>query len=135
VEQLSFERGGPERLLSTYPLLTLCLEALAGDAQGLEADIGRLTARLATLRRLALDVARRVDEGHAPTVEAATLKYLGNTYENDVVDFARRVCRRVPDPVLHASFEQALLASPGFAIRGGAADVLLSLVARQETRV
>ena len=137
VEQLSFERGGPERLLSTHPLLARCVQALAGDTDAgpdLEVDLGRLTARLATLRRLALDVARRVDEGHAPTVEAATLKYLGNTYENDVVDFARRVCRRVPDPALRASFEQALLASPGFTIRGGAADVLLSLIARQETR-
>lgn len=137
VEQLSFERGGPERVLSTYPLLARCVEALAGDpphAGDLCIDLGRLTARLATLRRLALQVARLVDEGQAPTVEAATLKYLGNAFENDVVDFARRVCRRIPDPALRAAFDQALLASPGFTIRGGAADVLLSLIAKQETR-
>jgi len=137
VEQLSFERGGPERVLSTYPLLARCLQALDTDpvsARDLHIDLGRLTARLATLRRLALDVARRVDDGHAPTVEAATLKYLGNTFENDVIGFARRVCRRIPDPDLRAAFDQALLASPGFTIRGGAADVLLSLITRQESR-
>jgi alkylation response protein AidB-like acyl-CoA dehydrogenase len=138
VEQLSFERGGPERVLSTYPLLARCADALAAmpgaDAAHLHADLGRLVARLATLRRLALDVARRVDDGEAPTVEAATLKYLGNAFENDVIGFARRVCHRAADPVLRAAFDQALLASPGFTIRGGAADVLLSIITRQETR-
>nr|WP_237535478.1 acyl-CoA dehydrogenase family protein [Streptomyces sp. SID3343] len=137
VEQLSFERGGPERVLSTYPLLARCVETLAADparARDLHTDLGRLAARLATLRRLALDVARQVDAGHAPAVEAATLKYLGNAFENDVVDFARRVCHHTPDPALRTAFDQALLASPGFTIRGGAADVLLSLIAKQETR-
>jgi acyl-CoA dehydrogenase len=137
VEQLSFERGGPERILSTYTLLAQCLDALTavpGEAAHLHADLGRLTARLATLRRLALQVARLIDDGDAPTVEAATLKYLGNAFENDVIDVARRVCRRTANVALRAALDQALLASPGFTIRGGAADVLLSIVTKQETR-
>lgn len=129
-EQLSFERGGPERFLSTYPLFALAL-TYAGPEQ--KAALGRLVARLATLRRLARNVAESVDAGAAPVVEAATLKYLGNAFENDVVAFARESCG--PDrPELTAAWGQALLASPGFTIRGGAADVLLSIIAKQETR-
>ncbi|MCF2532453.1 acyl-CoA dehydrogenase family protein [Yinghuangia soli] len=132
-EQLSFERGGPERFLSTYPLFALALEAAPKGEADVEREIGRLVADLATLRRLARNVAASLDDGAAPIVDAATLKYLGNAFENDVVDFAGRIC--TPErPDLHAAWAQALLASPGFTIRGGAADVLLSIIAKQETR-
>ncbi|MGW0658473.1 acyl-CoA dehydrogenase family protein [Streptodolium elevatio] len=133
-EQLSFERGGPERFLSTYPLFALAVrDAASVGSDDLKAALGRLVARLATLRRLAWKVATSLDGGAAPVVDAATLKYLGNAFENDVIDFARRLC--APDrPELSAAWGQALLASPGFTIRGGAADVLLSIIAKQETR-
>ncbi|MCF2533644.1 acyl-CoA dehydrogenase family protein [Yinghuangia soli] len=129
-EQLSFERGGPERFLSTYPLFALVLEHAGPEHR---AAVGRLVARLATLRRLAWNVAASLDAGAAPIVDAATLKYLGNAFENDVVDFARQTAR-TGTPALAEACAQALLASPGFTIRGGAADVLLSIIAKQETR-
>jgi alkylation response protein AidB-like acyl-CoA dehydrogenase len=133
VEQLSFERGGPERVLSSYQLLAQCADrfpATAGDKQVTE--LGVLTARLATLRRLCLTVAQQMDAGRAPVQEAATLKYLGNAFEQDVVEFARGLlgAQPVPDPL----FAHTLLSSPGFSIRGGAAEVMLALIARQETR-
>ncbi|MGH3392881.1 MAG: acyl-CoA dehydrogenase family protein, partial [Actinomadura sp.] len=129
VEQLSFERGGPERVLSTYPLLA---ELLAASPDG-TVELGVLTARLATLRRLARDVAGLLDRGAAPVQEAATLKYLGNAFEQDVIEAARGVLGG-PDAGPGSAYGRALLASPGFTVRGGAADVLLSLIARQETR-
>jgi alkylation response protein AidB-like acyl-CoA dehydrogenase len=133
VEQLSFERGGPERVLSSYPLLARCAGLLPADASDRQlTELGALTARLATLRRLCLSVARHMDAGKAPVREAATLKYLGNAFEQDVVEFARGILgtRARPDPL----FAHALLSSPGFSIRGGAAEVMLSLIARQEAR-
>jgi acyl-CoA dehydrogenase len=125
VEQLSFERGGPERFLSSYALLADLL-GVAGPA-GLQAELGELTARLATLRRIAWQVSTRLDAGEAPVTEAATLKYLGNAFETDVIEVARRVFGAG-----HAGFGEALLASPGFSLRGGAAEVMLALMARQE---
>lgn len=129
-EQLSFERGGPERFLSTYPLFALVLDHAGPEDR---AAVGRMVARLATLRRLAWNVAASLDAGAAPIVDAATLKYLGNAFENDVIGFARQACR-ADRPALTAAWGDALLASPGFTIRGGAADVLLSIIAKQETR-
>ncbi|GAA4491500.1 acyl-CoA dehydrogenase family protein [Rhodococcus olei] len=131
VEQLSFERGGPERVLSTYPLL---VEILASPELGLSREeLGRIVARLAVLRRLCRLVAQELDRGCAPMQEAATLKLLGNTFERDVIELARSALS-ARDRGLGSSFAQALLASPGFSIRGGAADVLLSIIAKQEAQ-
>jgi alkylation response protein AidB-like acyl-CoA dehydrogenase len=135
VEQLSFERGGPERVLSTYPLLaSIVARAEEVRARNLQSRLGTLVARLTGLRRMCWDVAGQLDAGRAPVQEAATLKLLGNSFERDVIEFAREVSggtENGPDSLLG----QALLASPGFSIRGGAADVLLSIIAKQESRI
>ncbi|RVU28068.1 acyl-CoA dehydrogenase [Streptomyces antnestii] len=134
VEQLSFERGGAERVLSSYPVLVDLIAATAeAQAHELQGLLGSLTARLAVLRRMCWDVARSLDAGEAPVQQAATLKYLGNTFEHDVIDALRStdLCR---DAARDSVFGQALLASPGFGLRGGAAEVLLSVIAKQEAR-
>jgi len=136
VEQLSFERGGPERFLSSYTLLGELL-AFAGEHGGrapdglgeLRAGLGTLAARLATLRQITWQVATRLDAGQAPVVEAATLKYLGNAFETDVIESSRRAFGAGAG---RPGFREALLASPGFSLRGGAAEVMLSVMARQE---
>lgn len=135
VEQLSFERGGPERVLSTYPAFSALLDAAcARDADaGVLRDLGSLVARLTVLRRLCWQVAAGVDDGRPQVQEAAVLKYLGNAFEQDLVEVLRQV-PTLPGSALERVYADAQLASPGFGIRGGAADVLLSIVARQETR-
>jgi alkylation response protein AidB-like acyl-CoA dehydrogenase len=135
VEQLSFERGGAERVLSSYPALVELLAMTAarqGDGR-LQELAGALVARLAVLRRLCFEVASAMDGGHAPVQQAAALKYLGNAFERDVIE-ALRHTGRYPDPRPDDVLGQALLASPVFGLRGGSAEVLLSLIARQEAR-
>ncbi|MFD7292234.1 acyl-CoA dehydrogenase family protein [Streptomyces sp. NPDC059897] len=137
VGQLSFERGGAERVLSSYPVLVALLAEAAGTGHGipdsLSASIGSLTARLTVLRRLCWDVASAMDRGETPVRAAAALKYLGNAFENDVVEAFREASAGLP-PTADSDFGQALLAAPAFGLRGGASDVLLSLIAREETR-
>ncbi|MER5768623.1 acyl-CoA dehydrogenase family protein [Streptomyces sp. NPDC001985] len=135
VEQLSFERGGAERALSSYPVLVELIAETArqADDRELHALLGTLVARLAVLRRLCYDVAAAMDAGRAPVQQAAALKYLGNAFEHEVIEALRRtgLCR---EPSFDGTFGQALLASPAFSLRGGSAEVLLSLIARQEAR-
>ncbi|WP_329236354.1 acyl-CoA dehydrogenase family protein [Streptomyces sp. NBC_01460] len=135
VEQLSFERGGAERALSSYPVLVELIAETARrrNDRELHALLGSLVARLAVLRRLCFDVAGAMDAGQAPVQQAAALKYLGNAFEHDVIEALRRtdLCQ---DPSFDGVFGQALLASPAFSLRGGSAEVLLSLIARQEAR-
>ena len=131
-EQLSFERGGMERVLSTYPLFA----AFAGldlDAAG-RAAAGTLLARLMTLRELACQVAGAMDAGQAPAAAAAVLKYLGTTFEREVVDVVRTVSEVTPArgaDGFAGLLAQAQLAAPGFSIRGGTDEMLLTIVSRQ----
>lgn len=134
-EQLAFERGGPERVLTTYPLLADLLRDAAPHAPALAEELGRLTARLGVLRRLCHTIAEMLDADKSPVQEAATCKYLGNTFERDVLNLARRALSAAgaaASPELRRALADALLASPGFSLRGGASEVLLSIITRDE---
>ncbi|MDQ0381364.1 acyl-CoA dehydrogenase family protein [Amycolatopsis thermophila] len=133
-EQLAFERGGMERVLSTYPLLEAVLAA--PGAAGHAAAIGTALARLATLRRLAWRVALALDTGEAPVHQAAMLKDLGTTFEGDVNELAREVLAIEPDPAASGAaglLAEGVLAAPGFTIRGGTTEVLRVIIARGAT--
>jgi acyl-CoA dehydrogenase len=135
-EQLAFERGGPERLLSTYPLLVALVEwSSEHEDPAAVTAIGQLVARLKALRRLAFEVAMAMDAGEAPVTRAAMLKHAGTAFEQSVAEVARRLTGIEPDPTgdgLARLLAQALLAGPGFTIRGGSSDVLLGIIARAE---
>jgi acyl-CoA dehydrogenase len=131
--ELAFERSGPERFLSTYPLLATLVDALAArpDAGGLE--LGRLLSRVWTLRRMSLSIAASLASGVAQEVPAALVKDLGTRFENEVIAAARLLVDTEPDPdgpPLPRLLAQAVLHSPGFTLRGGTSEVLRSMVAR-----
>lgn len=134
--QLSLERGGIERVLSTYPLLDVALNVLAtrGELESTTAaSTGEVLARMATLRAMAFDVARAVDAGKAPIYEAAMLKDLGTVLEREINEFARVALDAEADPLAGDAtglLAQGTLAAPGFTIRGGTTEVLRTLVAR-----
>jgi alkylation response protein AidB-like acyl-CoA dehydrogenase len=134
--QLAFERGGPERLLSTYPLLVTLIEwASERDDPSATRAAGELVARLRALRQLAYDVAVTVDAGEAPAARAAMLKHAGTAFEQDLAEHVRRLTGIEPEPGgegMPGLLAQAILAGPGFTIRGGSSDVLLGIVARAE---
>jgi alkylation response protein AidB-like acyl-CoA dehydrogenase len=133
-EQLAFERGGMERVLSTYPLLAEAVTAASDHADF--AATGRALALLATLRRLARHLAEQVDAGAAPVLAAAILKDVGTLFEQDVNELARAVLAVEPEPTGEFAGDAAqlladgILAAPGFTIRGGATAVLRSVIAR-----
>lgn len=131
--QLAHERGGMERVLSTYPLLDSLLVEEVPDDTADRATLGRLLARMWALRRLALDVARQTDSGAAPGVAAAVLKDLGTHLESQVIDVVREITGLEPDPAGSTTarlLAQSVLAAPGFTIRGGTSEVLRSIVVR-----
>jgi alkylation response protein AidB-like acyl-CoA dehydrogenase len=125
--ELAFERSGPERFLSTFPLLRQAVEALPAGDSGAAEELGRLTARLLALRRLSLSVAGAIEAGEAPAVEAALVKDLGTRFERDVVESARNL---VPDDGPAGLLAQAVLSAPGFSLRGGTSEILRGVVAR-----
>jgi acyl-CoA dehydrogenase len=134
--ELAFERSGPERFLSTYPLLA----ALVGEIGRTELDAGRrrdlggLVSRLWTLRRMSLAIAGALESGAAPELAAAVVKDLGTRFENEVIDTARLLLSIPPDPGADHGYARlladAVLQSPGFTLRGGTNEILRGIVAR-----
>jgi alkylation response protein AidB-like acyl-CoA dehydrogenase len=130
--QLAFERGGPERFLSTYPLLELMLRLVdPSDASACE-RIGTLMARLHGLRALAAQIAREMDAGGAPVRYAAILKFLGTRFEQDVAETARWLVADSPahSEDVRAMLPDVVLAMPGISLRGGATEILAGIIAR-----
>jgi alkylation response protein AidB-like acyl-CoA dehydrogenase len=133
--ELAFERSGPERFLSTYPLVAEFARRVADtqDPAGLAA-LGRLSARLLALRQMSLRIAAALDRGELPDIPAALVKDVGTTFEADVIDEVRRVVDvhaslDAADP-LGRALAEAQLHAPGYTLRGGTNEILRGIVAR-----
>jgi alkylation response protein AidB-like acyl-CoA dehydrogenase len=133
--ELAFERSGPERILSTYPLLAhvVACVRLSGDGSH-HPQMGALLARLWTLRQMSLAIASSLGGGVAADVPAALVKDLGTRFESEVIELARLVLDVEPDPTSTDPgarlLAQAELHAPGFTIRGGTNEILRGVVAR-----
>ncbi|MGK2882632.1 MAG: acyl-CoA dehydrogenase family protein [Mycobacterium sp.] len=133
--ELAFERSGPERILSTAPLLLAALRLLADDEPDdrTAADVGYLVARLVSLRALSISVARALADGRAAGNEAALVKDLGTVFEQDSVQLVADLLEhadRSADPRLRVLLDTARSHAPVFTLRGGTNEVLRGVVAR-----
>jgi len=134
--ELAYERSGPERILSTFPLLEAARTTLAATTEGRRL-LARLTAELWTLRAMSIAVAAELQAGHTPNVEAATVKDLGTRFERDLVHAVAGAIGVEPDPeaegALPGILAGALLQAPGFTLRGGTTEILRGIVAKAVT--
>jgi acyl-CoA dehydrogenase len=145
--ELALERSGPERYMTTFPLLVELVRrlGLAADARAQEM-VGRLTARLWTLRRMSLAIALALEPDESDTgaaaspapdlaTEAALVKDMGTFFERDIVDAARLLVAVEPSPDALALFErylaETLVCAPISTLRGGTTQVLRAVIARR----
>lgn len=132
IGELAFERSGPERYLSTFPLLSALIDAI-GPTPSAEASarIGMLVARLGALRRLCIAVAVSLDRGRLPVTEAALVKDLGTQLEREIGETARDLVPPGSNAVFDQLVADAVLSAPGFTLRGGTNEILRGIVARE----
>ena len=145
--ELTLERSGPERYMTTFPLFVELLRRLgaAPDARAAEM-IGKLTAGLWSLRRMSLAIAMTLDPGpgSAPGVastkidlatEAALVKDLGTFYERDITAAARLLTEIEPAFDSADTFErylaEAITYAPVTTLRGGTTQVLRGIIAKK----
>ena len=134
--ELAFERSGPERFLSTYPLFSAVLDELGEQAAGdrsVTRAIGQIVARVWTLRQLSFTVAASLASGAAEELPAALVKDLGTRFEGELVEACRRLVQIEPDPAgagTAGMLARAVLHAPGFTLRGGTNEILRSIVAK-----
>ena len=132
--ELSFERAGPERWLSSYLLVEQFVrEGRCGSTRGHEL-LGAALAEWWALRALSLSVARLIDAGRAPASESALVKELGTRFEQRVLDEVWALAEVEPNPESPSEFERLLAASilmaPSYTIRGGTNEILRSVAGR-----
>ena len=117
--ELAFERSGPDRFMSTYPLLIEAFREIGESPNASEpAELGRLVAHLATLRRMSTSIAGMLNEGKSPVPEAALVKDLGTTFEQSIPELTRRL------------LPLAQMQAPCCSIRGGTREILRGMIAR-----
>jgi alkylation response protein AidB-like acyl-CoA dehydrogenase len=137
--ELSLERSGPERYLSSHALFVELLRSAAAAPAGSVPDtlrqaLGRMTAELWTLRQMSLSVAGQLAAGRDPSVEAAVVKDLGNSFEQDlprrVQALADSSLGLEDDTPLARVLALLLQTSPSFSLRGGTREILRGIIAR-----
>lgn len=133
--ELAFERSGPERILSTAPLLLAALRLLAEAPTDprTATDVGHLVARVVSLRALSVSVARALADGRPAGNEAALVKDLGTAFEQESVELIADLLEHaglVDDPRLRVLLDTARSHAPVFTLRGGTNEVLRGVIAR-----
>ena len=139
--EMAYERGGPDRWLSTFGIVEEFLRLHEGTPLGDRAleMLGWSTARWWGLRNLSLSVARLIDEGEAPSVESSLVKEMGTRYEQDVLQKVIDLIDLEPSPEAATLFERlvasAIQTGPSFTIRGGTIEILRSVASKGLGRV
>jgi alkylation response protein AidB-like acyl-CoA dehydrogenase len=136
VSELAFERSGPDRFMSTYPLLVEAIDELGPKPETHQAaEIGRAVAHLATLRRMSASIAGMLNEGKSPVTEAAVVKDLGTTLEQEIPEIVRRILPVEPRGLSgangYADLQQlSQMQCVSYSIRGGTREILRGMIAR-----
>lgn len=134
--ELAFERSGPDRFMSTYPLLVEAFREIGTKPGTMEAaELGRLVAHLATLRRMSSSIAGMLNEGKSPVTEAALVKDLGTTFEQSIPEITRRLLPLEPrgagEVTAYDDLQQlGQLQAPCYSLRGGTREILRGMIAR-----
>ncbi|MET4558929.1 hypothetical protein ABIA69_000072 [Lysinibacillus parviboronicapiens] len=135
--ELAFERSGPERILSTFPLLDELIQELKcqNNREGLK-QASKVVARLWSLRNLSIGVAQLLEsgEGDDVSIPAALVKALGTKFEQSIPEITRLLVQTYPTLDAQRKIDrlmaESILHAPGFTIRGGTSEVLYGVVAK-----
>ncbi|KOS62904.1 acyl-CoA dehydrogenase family protein [Lysinibacillus agricola] len=135
--ELAFERSGPERILSTFPLIDELIQELKrqNNLEGLK-QASKIVARLWSLRNLSIGVAQLLETGNSEDVSipAALVKAFGTKFEQSIPEITRLIIQTYPTLDAHRKIDrfmaESILHAPGFTIRGGTSEVLYGVVAK-----
>jgi alkylation response protein AidB-like acyl-CoA dehydrogenase len=132
--ELVLERGGVDRWMSMLPVIEKWAPRAPSLGPAALADLGLMAARFWGLRGLCLAIARLVDAGESPVIEAAMVKEMATRFEQDSVEMVARHLGRAPDLTADDPYEsllaRAALVSPSWSIRGGTNEILRTIIAK-----
>lgn len=129
--ELGYERSGPERVLSSFPLLSHAVDQTSNDNLSADPRLGAMVARLYGLRQMSNAVAEALENQVPAELPAAVVKLLGTTFEGDVIEVVDElVDRNTATERTRQLLLEGTLRRPGFTVRGGTTEILRGVVAR-----
>ena len=133
--ELAFERSGPERYLSSFPLVKEMVREAGQDPSERQAiGVGRMVARASTFREMSLSVSGMLEAGKNPNLEAAVMKELGVGWEQKIPGMAHDLFGTSPRLGGASDYEttQAYItqANVSFSLRGGTREIVRGIIAR-----
>jgi alkylation response protein AidB-like acyl-CoA dehydrogenase len=133
MSELTFERTGPERFLSSFGLLRQFVDHLGAEPSTQAAQlVGRLVSQLIVLRRMCYSVVG--NDGEHAGLRASVVKDMGAVFEQETAELIRTLVDVEPDPgsddPFAAALARTLLYAPSFSIRGGTREILRGIVAK-----
>jgi len=133
--ELAFERSGPERYLSSFPLVKEMVREAGQDPSERQAiGLGRMVARASTFREMSLSVSGMLEAGKNPNLEAAVMKELGVGWEQKIPGMAHDLFGASPRLGGASDYEttQAYItqANVSFSLRGGTREIVRGIIAR-----
>ena len=134
--ELSLERSGPERYLSSFQLLVQFIASIESNPSELELNLaGAFASELWTIRQMSLSVTGKLANDEQANLEAAMVKDIGACFEQQLPSKIQEIVRpRVkPDAKgsVHSVLEYLLKASPSFSLRGGTREILRSIISKE----
>ena len=131
--ELSLERSGPERYLSSTALFLELLRHVGPTTDSnVRQLVGKLAAEMWTLRVMSATVAAKLASGEDPALEATIVKDLGNSFEQAMpalVQAAVDLDLACEAPLARV-LGHLLQVSPSFSLRGGTREILKGIIAR-----
>lgn len=131
--ELSLERSGAERYMSSIQLLCEMVGAADVDDDRQAVEIGKLLAEMTALREMSLGIAGMLSRGESPALAAALVKDRGTTFEQKIPEVAHDVfpiALSRPEIDLNATMAAVVQTAPQFSIRGGAREIMRGIIAR-----
>lgn len=133
--ELTYERSGPDRWMSSYHVLRAYLDGLDPGTVP-PSSIGRLVSKLWTLHQMSMSVASMMERGITPSVEAALVKDRGTQFEREIPEILRTLTTEssradsAASSLFNESLEYSLLHAPSYTIRGGTKEILRGIIAK-----
>ncbi|WP_338748776.1 acyl-CoA dehydrogenase family protein [Janibacter alittae] len=133
--ELALERGGVDRWMSAMPVLERwAARESTGARESVASDLGSIAARCWAFRGMSLAVARMVDDGKSPVIEAALVKEMATRFEQECVEIVTRHLGRPPrqdsDDPEERLLATAVQVAPSWSIRGGTNEILRSVISK-----
>jgi acyl-CoA dehydrogenase len=132
--ELAFERAGPERYMSNFPMIEQMIDACGPvPSERSAVDIGRMVAQIATMREMSLSVAGMQSAGQDPALQGTMVKEVGVTFEQSIPGIAHDMLGRealLGGDELAKSLAYVTQASVSFSLRGGTREVVRGIIAR-----